>query len=129
MVDDIGETIAEGATRHETEDGARGAMDDLIESVSEVEERRMAKAANFGLLFGQLARGFRDYANRKYGLGLTLDEAEVGLSRDELLDRLRHGKPAIALARAGTTGVYINPQTLGPGEKEIILRRIVELVG
>jgi len=42
LVDDIGETIADGATRHETEDGARGAMDSLVESVSDVEERRMA---------------------------------------------------------------------------------------
>ncbi|MBI1318339.1 MAG: hypothetical protein GC168_05215 [Candidatus Hydrogenedens sp.] len=39
------------------------------------EERRMAKAANFGLLFGQGAKGFRDYAERKYGLDLTKREA------------------------------------------------------
>jgi hypothetical protein len=40
------------------------------------EERRMAKAANFGLLFGQGERGFRDYANANYGLKLTEREAE-----------------------------------------------------
>ncbi len=44
LVDDIGETIADGATRHETEDGARQAMDDLINSVSDVAERTMSGA-------------------------------------------------------------------------------------
>ncbi|MHB9286563.1 DUF1508 domain-containing protein [Halobacteriales archaeon Cl-PHB] len=42
LVDDIGDTIADGATRHEDEEGARMAMNSLINSVSEVEERRMA---------------------------------------------------------------------------------------
>ena len=42
LVDDIGETIADGVTRHEDEAGARQAMDDLVDSVGEVAERRMA---------------------------------------------------------------------------------------
>jgi len=41
LVDDIGETIADGVTRHETENGARQAMDDLVATVSDVEERTM----------------------------------------------------------------------------------------
>jgi len=42
LVDDIGETIADGATRHDTEAGARQAMDDLVTTVSDVEERTMS---------------------------------------------------------------------------------------
>ena len=42
LVDDIGETIADSATRHENEEGARQAMESLIDSVSGVPERRMA---------------------------------------------------------------------------------------
>lgn len=42
LVDDIGDVIADGATRHESEDGAREAMNSLVESVGEVHERRMA---------------------------------------------------------------------------------------
>jgi uncharacterized protein YegP (UPF0339 family) len=42
LVDDIGETIADGATRHDSEEGARLAMDALVESVGDVGERRMA---------------------------------------------------------------------------------------
>jgi uncharacterized protein YegP (UPF0339 family) len=41
LVDDIGETIADGATRHDTEAGAREAMDRLVASVSDVTERLM----------------------------------------------------------------------------------------
>ncbi len=41
LVDDIGDTIADGATRHDDEAGARQAMNDLIASVNDVGERRM----------------------------------------------------------------------------------------
>ena len=41
LVDDIGDTIADSATRHDTEEGARSAMDSLIDSVSDTRERRM----------------------------------------------------------------------------------------
>lgn len=40
------------------------------------EDRQCAKAANFGLLYGQKAKGFRDYAEQQYNLKLTKDEAQ-----------------------------------------------------
>jgi DNA polymerase I-like protein with 3'-5' exonuclease and polymerase domains len=37
--------------------------------------RQLAKAVNFGLLFGMGARGFRDYAKANYGLDLSESQA------------------------------------------------------
>lgn len=40
------------------------------------EERYRAKAVNFGFLYGQLEKGFQEYAFSTYGIEVTLDEAE-----------------------------------------------------
>ncbi len=40
------------------------------------EDRQLAKAVNFGLLYGQGTKGLRDYARDKYGVEIDLDEAE-----------------------------------------------------
>ena len=40
------------------------------------EQRRMAKAVNFGLLYGQGAEGLSRYAKASYGLDMTVEEAE-----------------------------------------------------
>lgn len=39
-------------------------------------QRQMAKAVNFGLLFGQGAKGLQAYAKASYGVDMTLPEAE-----------------------------------------------------
>jgi DNA polymerase-1 len=45
-----------------------------IETVTKA-DRQLAKAINFGLLYGMGARGFRDYARSHYGLELTEEQA------------------------------------------------------
>ncbi len=39
------------------------------------EERKLAKAVNFGLIFGQGAKGLRQYARNNYGVDMSLEEA------------------------------------------------------
>jgi hypothetical protein len=59
---------------------------------------------------------------------LIFDEAALSLTRDEILRRLLDGAPAISLAAAGESGVFINPQTLEPGEEKIIVEKIHQIV-
>jgi DNA polymerase I len=41
------------------------------------EDRKLAKAVNFGLLYGMGAKGLRAYALRSYGVGMTLEQATL----------------------------------------------------
>jgi len=59
---------------------------------------------------------------------IVFDTEALGVTRDEILQRLRHGEPSIALAPAGVNGVFINPQTLQPGQERIICERLREIL-
>ncbi len=41
------------------------------------DDRKLAKAVNFGLLYGMGARGLRSYALRSYGVEMSLEEAAL----------------------------------------------------
>lgn len=45
------------------------------------ESRRIAKAINFGLIYGQGAKGFQRYAKTNYGIDLSLDKSEEFISK------------------------------------------------
>ncbi len=60
---------------------------------------------------------------------INRDEPGLGLSRDEVLRRLYAGSPAIHLAPAGASGIYVNPQTLLEGQERISVERIKEILG
>jgi L-seryl-tRNA(Ser) seleniumtransferase len=59
---------------------------------------------------------------------ITFDEGGLGMTRKDILARLLDGDPGIALAPAGESGLYVNPQTLKPGQERIIVRRIKEIL-
>jgi len=59
---------------------------------------------------------------------ILLDASRWSLSRDELLEALAQGEPPIRLAPAGATGIYVNPQTLKPGEERIVARKLKEIL-
>lgn len=59
---------------------------------------------------------------------LLFDSAITGISRDEILAQLITGAPAISLAASAMNGIFINPQTLRPGEEQIIVGRIKEIL-
>ena len=59
---------------------------------------------------------------------IRFDEEHLGITRNEILQQLAEGEPAIDIAGAGANGVLINGQTLMPGEIEIIAQRLKEIV-
>ena len=59
---------------------------------------------------------------------IAFDEQALGLTRDGVLAQLRAGDPSIVLAAAGDSGVFVNPQTLEPGQVQIIVDRIEQIV-
>jgi L-seryl-tRNA(Ser) seleniumtransferase len=59
---------------------------------------------------------------------IVFDEAGLGMSRDQVLAQLRAGSPSISLAPAGESGIYVNPQTLKPGQERIIVGRLLEIL-
>lgn len=55
---------------------------------------------------------------------IRFDTEQLNITRDEILQQLQTGDPAIDIAGAGENGVVINGQTLMPGEVEIIAQRL-----
>ncbi len=60
---------------------------------------------------------------------IIFDPQGLGLTRDEILGRLQGGHPSVILAEAGESGLFVNPQTLKPGQEQIIVDRIMQVVG
>jgi uncharacterized pyridoxal phosphate-dependent enzyme len=59
---------------------------------------------------------------------IIFDEPGLGMTRNTILARLLDGKPSIALAPAGESGVYVNPQTLKPGQERVIVQAVKEIL-
>lgn len=59
---------------------------------------------------------------------VTLDVERMGISSDEVVQRLLDGDPAIAIAPDSNTSFYLNPYTLQPGEEKIVLKHLVALL-
>ncbi|MDJ0717472.1 MAG: bifunctional 3'-5' exonuclease/DNA polymerase [Prochloraceae cyanobacterium] len=55
-------------------------LDKPVEEVTKA-DRQIAKSANFGLLYGMGAEGFKKYAESNYGVSFTLKEAEANRNK------------------------------------------------
>lgn len=60
---------------------------------------------------------------------VTIDPDKAGVSRDWVVSRLREGKPSIEVSTGGPDALYLNPMTLADGEEEIVLNRLLEILG
>lgn len=60
---------------------------------------------------------------------IQFDAERLGITRDEILQQLQTGDPTIDIAGTGANGVFINGQTLTPGEIEIIANRLKAILG
>jgi uncharacterized pyridoxal phosphate-dependent enzyme len=58
---------------------------------------------------------------------VIFSEKELGKTRDYILAQLRSGEPSIELPGAGASGIFVNPQTLEPGQERIIVGRLKEI--
>ena len=67
---------AEGRDLHTLTARSLTGRDDVSKS-----DRKLAKAVNFGLLYGMGAKGLRTYALRSYGVEMSLEEASLYRSR------------------------------------------------
>lgn len=59
---------------------------------------------------------------------VTIDAARAGKSRDQVVEALLNGTPAISVAPRGSDTIFLNPMTLADGEEEIVLRRLVSIL-
>jgi D-glucosaminate-6-phosphate ammonia-lyase len=59
---------------------------------------------------------------------IVFDEARLGLTRDEVLMRLREGEPSVWVRPARAASIYVNPQTLTPGQERIVVARLLEVI-
>jgi L-seryl-tRNA(Ser) seleniumtransferase len=60
---------------------------------------------------------------------VTIDPAQAGLTRDQVVERLMQGTPSIHVASGGGDAFYLNPMTLADGEEQIVLDRLLAVLG
>ncbi|HYH11592.1 MAG TPA: aminotransferase class V-fold PLP-dependent enzyme [Thermomicrobiales bacterium] len=73
-------------------------------------------------------RGYPSEAGQPYGRAILTIEDDARLDRDALHDALWDRNPRIAVSKLGERQVALNPQTLEPGEAELVLTAIRELL-
>src|SRR5262249_48793703 len=74
------------------------------------------------------SRGYPNEAGQPFGRALIAVRPPCRWSRDEIVQQLWDGDPRVAVGVAGDDAIALNPQTLGPGEDEVVLARLRALV-
>jgi uncharacterized pyridoxal phosphate-dependent enzyme len=73
-------------------------------------------------------RGFPSEAGQPHGRAIVEIAPASGWSRDELIGALWRNDPAIAVAPDGGRAIALNPQTLEPGEDDLVLTELHRLL-
>lgn len=73
-------------------------------------------------------RGFPSEAGQPHGRAIVEIGPESGWTRDELIAALWRNDPAIAVAPDGVRAIALNPQTLQPGEDDLVLTELQRLL-
>ena len=60
-------------------------------------------------------------------LYLDWDTTDIPLDRDQVKSRLIQGEPGIAVGTT-STGLFVNPQTMVPGQEKLVARRLREVL-
>lgn len=81
-----------------------------------------------GLAGVTVSRGFPSEAGQPHGRAIVEIGPESGWSRDELIGALWRNDPAIAVAPDGARAIALNPQTLQPGEDDLVLTELQGLL-
>lgn len=77
-----------------------------------------------GLRGVRAERGYPSEAGQPHPRAIVTIDPAPGRTRDQVVQRLLDGEPAVAVAALGEDRIALNPQTLAPGEEEIVLRRL-----
>jgi D-glucosaminate-6-phosphate ammonia-lyase len=59
---------------------------------------------------------------------VRFDPAALGINRNQIIEQLRDGSPAISVALLDDDGIYLNPMTLANGEEEIVAERLLQIL-
>ncbi|CAA9285000.1 MAG: D-Glucosaminate-6-phosphate ammonia-lyase [uncultured Chloroflexi bacterium] len=73
-------------------------------------------------------RGYPNEAGQPFPRAVVRLASDAPLARDELQAKLLAHDPPIELSSAEADGVYVNPQTLDPGQEEIVVGAIRQAV-
>lgn len=74
-------------------------------------------------------RSYPSEAGQPHGRALLRFGAECKLPRDAVVDALWTRSPRIAVAAIGDDGIALNPQTLEPGEDDLVLTALRAVLG
>jgi L-seryl-tRNA(Ser) seleniumtransferase len=74
-------------------------------------------------------RGFPSEAGQPHGRAIVHVAPPCPLNRDQLVAALWNGEPRIAVSPIGEDAIALNPQTLEPGQDELVLQALQRILG
>jgi len=72
----------------------------------------------------QVSRGYPSEAGQPHARAIVRLDPTCGQTRDELVSALLEGHPAVAVGVVGDDTIALNPQTVEPGEEELVLEAL-----